>query len=77
MASAWDAFAPSLLKEVAARSFVYAATTPDGHSLAPGKKTIITRALLSGDAGLYGAARLPMLPAEVQQHRSARLRDTA
>jgi glucokinase len=76
VSSAWDAFAPSLLKEVAARSFVYAATTPDGQS-PDRKKTIITRALLSGDAGLYGAARLPMLPGETERHRGARLRDTA
>jgi hypothetical protein len=27
----------------------------------PGHKTIITRALLGTDAGLYGAARLPMI----------------
>ncbi len=74
VASAWDAFAPAMLKEVAARSFVYAATNPDSHGPPDRKKTIITRALLSGDAGLYGAARLPMLPDEVREHRSARLR---
>jgi glucokinase len=28
---------------------------------AAGRKTIVTRALLGSDAGLYGAARLPML----------------
>jgi len=74
VASAWEAFAPALLEEVAARSFVYAATTPDSHLPPDGKKTIITRALLSGDAGLYGAARLPMLPPEVRGHDQARLR---
>ncbi len=74
VASAWDAFAPAMLKEVGARSFVYAATTPDAHVAPDRKKTIITRALLSGDAGLYGAARLPMIPDEVREHRSARLR---
>ncbi len=74
VASAWDAFAPAMFKEVAARSFVYAATTPDAHVPPDRKKTIITRALLSGDAGLYGAARLPMLPPEVTMHRSAHLR---
>ncbi len=74
VASAWDAFAPALLKEVAARSFVYTATTPDANVPPGRKKTIITRALLSGDAGLYGAARLPMLPNEVHEHRAARLR---
>jgi glucokinase len=74
VASAWDAFAPAMLKEVAARSFVYAATTPDAHVPPGSRKTIITRALLSGDAGLYGAARLPMLPEEKREHGSARLR---
>ncbi len=77
VASAWDAFAPAMLREVAARSFVYAATTPDGPGGRAGRKTIITRALLSGDAGLYGAARLPMLPVQVHEHRTARFRDGA
>ena len=74
VASAWDAFAPCMLKEVAARSFVYAATTPDPNGPPMSGKTIITRALLSGDAGLYGAARLPMLPPEIHGHAAARLR---
>ena len=74
VASAWDAFAPAMFQELGARSFVYAATTPDSHVAPDPKKTIITRALLSGDAGLYGAARLPMLPDGVRGHRSARLR---
>jgi len=60
VASAWDAFAPSLMEEVRKRSFVYTATEPDAN-LPNRKKTIITRALLGSDAGLYGAARLPML----------------
>ena len=74
VSSAWEAFAPTMLEEVAARSFVYAATTPDSHGPPDRKRTIITRALLSGDAGLYGAARLPMLPAETRSHADARLR---
>jgi hypothetical protein len=51
---------------------VYAATAPHDPSASnegasahvkagPGHKTIITRALLGSDAGLYGAARLPMI----------------
>src|SRR5579864_1924311 len=70
VASAWDAFAPSMFAEMRDRSLVYAATAPDDP---PGKKegasaqiaaytrrkTIITRALLGSDAGLYGAARIP------------------
>lgn len=68
--SAWDAFAPRMFQELRERSLVYAASAPDD----PGgkkegasaqianytrKKTIITRALLGSDAGLYGAARIP------------------
>jgi glucokinase len=77
VASGWDAFAPSLLEEVRKRSFVYRATAPtDGvpgvsgtnvhdDSLPARRTTIITRALLGSDAGLIGAARLPMIAAEV------------
>jgi len=72
-ANAWDAFAPSMFEELRERCYVYVATTPadpsaphigaSAHLAAgPGPKTIITRALLGSDAGLYGAARLPMLP---------------
>jgi glucokinase len=72
VSSAWEAFAPAIFEELRRRSMVYAATAPDslagGATGASGKvgsagasKTIITRALLGGDAGLYGAARLPML----------------
>jgi glucokinase len=69
--SAWDAFAPALFEELRRRSYVYAATAPhdpattnQGASArleASSRKTIITRALLGSDAGLYGAARLPMI----------------
>jgi len=75
-ASAWEAFSPFIFEELRQRSMVYAATAPatpltggEGASAKvepePGglRKTIITRALLGSDAGLYGAARLPMLPA--------------
>ena len=68
---AWDAFAPTMFAELRERSLVYAATAPEN---APGKKegasaeianytrrkTMITRALLGSDAGLYGAARIPV-----------------
>jgi glucokinase len=68
--SAWDAFAPPMFAELRNRSLVYAATAPDepvgkreGASAEIAaytrKKTIITRALLGSDAGLYGAARIP------------------
>jgi glucokinase len=61
VSSAWEAFAPAMLREVQARSFVYAATNSDEHSK---HRTIITRALLGTDAGLFGAARLPLLAPE-------------
>lgn len=71
VSNAWDAFAPSIFEELHRRSMVYAATAPDA---GPGEgasakvkpnnatKTVITRALLGSDAGLFGAARLPMVP---------------
>ena len=71
VSSAWEAFSPFIFEELRQRSMVYAATAPalltDGHGASaqvePGgpTKTIITRALLGSDAGLYGAARLPMM----------------
>jgi glucokinase len=68
--SAWDAFAPAMFAEMRDRSLVYAATAPEdpvGKKVGASaqiaayarKKTIITRALLGSDAGLYGAARIP------------------
>jgi glucokinase len=69
--SAWDAFSPSIFEELRRRSFVYIATAPTDPTAtnqsaaaelkSPARKTIVTRALLGSDAGLYGAARLPML----------------
>ncbi len=68
VASAWEAFAPTMLDEVKKRSFVYRNTGPEGKAnLGPKKTTIITRALLGTDAGLFGAARLPMLDSEKGQ----------
>ena len=77
VSSAWEAFAPSSFEELRQRCMVYAATAPPSHH-ATGeqgasahveakttKKTIITRSLLGTDAGLYGAAHLPMV-----NHRS-------
>jgi glucokinase len=72
VSSAWDVFAPSIFAELRRRSLVYAATAPpdpaashEGASAhvkaGPGPKTIVTRALLGSDAGLFGAARLPMI----------------
>ena len=69
--SAWEAFSPFIFEELRQRSLVYAATAPasalsdgagaSGHVGSEGStKTIVTRALLGSDAGLYGAAQLPM-----------------
>ena len=70
--SAWDAFAPAMFDEMQERSVVYAATVPDDLSsrktgaagnvdASTRKKTIVARAILGSDAGLYGGARLPVL----------------
>jgi len=66
VAAGWDAFAPAMFEELRSRSVVYAATAPADplakkEGASEGKKTIITRAILGGDAGLFGAARLPAL----------------
>ena len=70
--SAWEAFSPSMFEELRLRATVYAATAPAvplrvhaGASAhvepGTGKTTIVTPALLGSDAGLFGAARLPMV----------------
>ncbi len=77
VSSAWDAFAPTMFEELRQRSIVYAATAPSDplrdssgkeegasaqtESRSGERKTIITRAVLGSDAGLYGAARISML----------------
>jgi glucokinase len=75
---AWEAFAPALLEEVRKNSFVYRATAPahaahgvqgtaiHDDALPARRSTIITRALLGSDAGLLGAARLPMIARDVK-----------
>jgi glucokinase len=74
-ASAWDAFAPTMMRELRERSIVFGATVPHpaSHSVSSNQgyvspqmaandgATIITRALLGSDAGLYGAAHLAPL----------------
>jgi hypothetical protein len=62
-----------MLETVGRNSFVYRATAPTENiqaGIAPNRSirgTIITRALLGGDAGLVGAARLPMIAGSVSQ----------
>jgi glucokinase len=72
VSAAWSMFSPAMFAEIRKRSMVYAATAPAEHVNPPagasvevntapmGQPTIITRAVLGSDAGLYGAARLPM-----------------
>ncbi|HUI84984.1 MAG TPA: ROK family protein [Candidatus Binatia bacterium] len=70
VASAWDAFAPAMFEEMKVRSFIYSITAPD--RVGPGEKhTVVTIALLGSDAGLYGAACLPLL-APVAQTETVR-----
>jgi len=70
VADAWDAFAPSMMQTVRKNSYVYQATAPPegphgGDAQPPRRSTVITRALLGSDAGLVGAAHLPMVASEV------------
>ena len=73
--SAWDAFAFTMFAEMRERSLIYAATAAEvakkdtkedaraensPHSANQSRKTLITRALLGSDAGLYGAASIPL-----------------
>jgi glucokinase len=67
VSSAWEAFSPTMFNEVRRRSFIYSATTPAaGKSISGGRRmTSITQAVLGGDGGLYGAARLAMTHSRV------------
>jgi glucokinase len=72
VSNGWQAFAPKMFDELKKRSMVYAATAPPDEFIGlgasakvdakqpPPYRTVVTRALLGSDAGLYGAARLPM-----------------
>ncbi|HUQ49714.1 MAG TPA: ROK family protein [Terriglobales bacterium] len=60
VSGAWDAFAPTMMAEIGKRSFVYRATTT-GKAHGTAGTTVVTRAVLGGDAGLLGSARLAML----------------
>lgn len=67
-AGGWDAFSPYIFEEIEQRSFVYRATIQNADGGRKRPKTRITRAMLGSDAGIFGAARLPMLPEEVYEH---------
>jgi glucokinase len=59
VASAWQAFSPALFRELSRRSIVFRASDP-AENCAGKKKTIVTQAALGSDAGLIGAARMPL-----------------
>lgn len=73
VSNGWSAFAPSMFAELRKRSMVYAATAPPDEFIPVGAaakvlplqpppyRTIVTKALIGSDAGLYGAARLPQV----------------
>jgi glucokinase len=69
VSSAWDAFAPTMFQEMRERSPIYAASDPKNvaqngaaqRANCKPRLTLITRAVLGSDAGLYGGARLPVL----------------
>ncbi len=63
VSAAWDAFSPALFDELRKRSFIFAGTTAEDGTGVGGRQrtTRITPALLVGDGGLYGAARLPLM----------------
>ncbi|MBZ5630619.1 MAG: ROK family protein [Acidobacteriia bacterium] len=81
VSAAWSVFSPPMFDELRKRSMVYGATAPvqavtpptgasaDATSPATSHATVITRALLGSDAGLYGAARLPMMTDEKSANR--------
>jgi glucokinase len=58
----WDAFATPMIETIKKRSFVYRNTI--GDEVTHAKRTIVTKAVLGGEAGLLGAARLPILAAK-------------
>ena len=60
VSAAWEQFSPAMFRELRKRSIVFRASE-SGENRPRHKKTIVTRALLGGDAGLIGAARLPLL----------------
>jgi len=66
VSSAWEAFAPSMFEELERSSYIYRATVAreaagDKGTSPASRSTVVTRARLGIDAGLIGAARLPMI----------------
>jgi glucokinase len=86
VSSSWQAFSPKLFEELHMRSMVYAATastttqelsgaaaTTPRQSEEKSRTTIVARALLGSDAGLFGAARLPFVRAKNSQPENSRM----
>lgn len=74
VASAWRAFAPTMMETLRKNSFVYRATAPaenapSANAKGAARASIITPALLGSDAGLIGAARLPMMATQTTSAR--------
>ncbi|HLW86519.1 MAG TPA: ROK family protein [Candidatus Sulfotelmatobacter sp.] len=64
VSGAWDAFAPTMFVELRERALIYAVTEPGsltGKEASRARKTIVTRAMLGSDAGLLGAAHIPVV----------------
>ncbi len=61
VAKAWNEFSPALMRELKNRSIVFRAGEP---RKSQHRSTMITRTILAENAGLLGAARLPMLERE-------------
>ena len=58
VAKAWDLFSPALMRELSNRSIVFRAGEPRRSQR---RATMIAHTMLAENAGLLGAARLPML----------------
>ena len=61
VSASWDAFAPAMMEEVQARSYIMKVTAPRPGRTPDERNTVILRAKLGGDAGLIGAAKLAMM----------------
>ena len=62
VSNAWDAFAPAMFEELRRRAVTACATPAFGGPEAEERQTMVVHAKLGSDAGLFGAARLPLLP---------------
>jgi glucokinase len=61
MIEAWDLFAPRMFEELASLSYIYRLTQPADPRVIVENKTYILPAVLGSDAGILGAAMLPLV----------------